>query len=57
MIRRDGDKEIPEPFADEVIAMCTNKIQQIILFFVPRTLWWEFLFLCNFLYTLRWNID
>ena len=23
MIRREGDKEIPEPFADEVITMCT----------------------------------
>lgn len=24
MIRRDGDKEIPEPFADEVIVVCNN---------------------------------
>jgi len=24
MIRRDGDKEIPEPFADEVIVICNN---------------------------------
>lgn len=32
MIRRDGDKEIPEPFADEVIAMCTIKFSRLFYF-------------------------
>ena len=41
MIRREGDKEIPEPFADEVIAMYNN-FQQIIFFVVQRMLWQDF---------------
>ena len=32
MIRRDGDKEMPEPFADEVIVMCNNVLS--VIFFI-----------------------